>query len=243
MRSVVIIRPGYHFVFLTNKKKHKHHMEPVPKPKFLKAKKKPATPDQSSLSTQPPASNNTQLCKACNKRPCAYSERVSRYIIHCETCVKVKRDTNNRSYSRKGHKKTEENITLENLAVCKSQLSKAIEDNVKCRERLVIINNRYDALQESYEMCQKSLADAIDQSTGGKPKNPLPCSISVRNEAVVIQRLQEITEMLTKNSAKVAFLEKKMEKILEKNDADQGNAEQREMMDHLESMINKLDIG
>ena len=101
-------------------------------------------------------------------------------------------------------------------SVLKFQIFKKHIDILKCRcgsrrecvslsERLAVTQKRLDAIQEAYEGSQKMLAAALDKANGGSGNDiVLPSAISVRNESIVVQRLQELTEIVTERRAEYA---------------------------------------
>jgi hypothetical protein len=86
----------------------------------------------------------------------------------------------------------------EQLSIRGEKLYESRRSSVELRERLATLKKRYDALQESYEESQKMLASALDRANGGDKNGvELPLAVSVRNESIVVQRLQELTELIT----------------------------------------------
>lgn len=141
------------------------------------------------------------LCKRCKAQPAQWSKRTKGYIQLCKPCNDLKKKGNRASYHKR-HEDEHKKASVEHqIAVSQEKLFKAQGDCGSMRERMAVLQKRYDSLQAAYEESQKSLAKAIDSANTGKPAKDLPTSVSVRNESIVVQRLQEITEILTDKRA------------------------------------------
>jgi hypothetical protein len=168
------------------------------------SKKKFREKSSTEVVTSRPAAD---LCSWCKKNPQCWSVRIKDYIKLCEECSEKKKSGNRSSYHKR-HSDTHKTIALETqIASSQEKLFSAQADCGAMRERLAVSQKRYDALQESFENSQKMLAAALDSANnkGGKAGGKeLPSAISVRNESIVVQRLQEITEILVDRRSKAA---------------------------------------
>ena len=98
------------------------------------------------------------------------------------------------------------------VAQSQEKLFNAYADCGSLRERMALLQKRYDSVQEAYEESQKSLAAAIDSANTGKANKDLPTAVSVRNESIIVQRLQEITQLLmdrraTESGVEIALMQ------------------------------------
>ena len=179
------------------------------KPK--KNKKEPtavAVPAESKSTTTysgPPASVGPPgECIDCgNDR--MWSVRTGKFIQRCVSCADIRRTKNRDSYHARHKSRYKEESMEAQLASRGEKLYAARRECVSLSERLAVTQKRLDAIQESYEGSQKMLAAALDKANGGSGNDiVLPSAISVRNESIVVQRLRELTEIVTERRAEYA---------------------------------------
>jgi hypothetical protein len=125
---------------------------------------------------------------------------MKRHLAVCHDCSEKRKTKNNASYHNHHRIHQAAQAMTEQLSSRGEKLYEARRDCAGMRERLAVLQKRYDSLQVAYEESQKMLASALDRANGGTaaPGAPaLPSAVSVRNESVVVQRLQELTELMT----------------------------------------------
>jgi hypothetical protein len=134
-----------------------------------------------------------------------WSVRTGKFIQRCVSCADTRRTKNRDSYHARHKSRHKEEAMEEQLASRGEKLYAARRDCAGLRERLAVTQKRLDAVQEAYEGSQKMLAAALDKANGGRDNDtPLPSAVSVRNESIVIQRLQELTEIVTERRSEYA---------------------------------------
>jgi hypothetical protein len=145
----------------------------------------------------PPGSGPPGKCIEC-KNLQMWSKRSAMFIQRCKLCTLKKRESNRDSYHSRHKVNHQKEAMEEQLASRGEKLYSTRRDCASLRERLAVCQKRYDSVQEAYEGSQKMLAVAIDKANGGDGGGvELPSAVSVRNESIVVQRLQELTETMT----------------------------------------------
>ena len=169
------------------------------KVKKLKLQNKDSTPLALTNLGSDPAPKGQ--CAGCEDGLCMWSARSKRHITLCEKCNEQRKRKNNESYHNRHKIHHKEQAMTEQLSSRGQKLYEARRDCSDVRERLAVLQKRYDSLQEAYEASQKMLAASLDHSNGGSQSSNavhlLPSAVSVRTESIVVQRLQELTEILT----------------------------------------------
>ncbi len=183
------------------------------------------------------------MCEKCGKNPVAFSDRTKRYIKLCSSCNAVKREANNQSYHNRHQRKEAEERMQEQLSKRAEQLHQAKRECATINEQLATLNLRYKAMEAAFEASQRSLADALETVNKGGAKDgvQLPSAVSVRSESVVVQRLQELTELVTSwNSANHAEVHLEISKLREERE--EAKAQHAELVSEMERLVSKLAV-
>ena len=139
--------------------------------------------------------------KGCTKQR-HFSEFHSKFIKMCTEHAQKKREDNRRYYHNKGKADKEKTAVEEKLAERNELVWGVRRRNKDLCTRLATLQTQYDALSESFNVTSKQLSNAMARLNGDNTAAEIEgTAVSVRNESIVIQRLQELTQLLTTSIA------------------------------------------
>jgi hypothetical protein len=140
-----------------------------------------------------------QLCVTSNcKQPCAISEHTGLLSKRCQKCLEKHRKATSKSYYRRIEKVKECSDKDKKLADRNEEIWQLKREIGALRERLTLCNAAKKKSEDSLKKTQTSLAEAVEAANfackkGKLPESAnLPCSVSIRNEAVVINKINSL---------------------------------------------------